>query len=63
MEPSRFEDSVEEWAKITPEQCMPLVSPYRWRLEAVIIPTKDFVQSIKYISVVLFSLCIPFYYT
>ncbi len=35
-EPSRFEDSVEEWAKITPEQCMQLVSPYRRRLEAVI---------------------------
>lgn len=27
---------VEEWAKITPEQCMRLVSPYRRRLEAVI---------------------------
>ncbi len=27
---------VEEWAKITPEQCMQLVSPYRRHLEAVI---------------------------
>ena len=27
---------VEEWAKITPEQCMRLVSPYIRRLEAVI---------------------------
>ncbi len=53
----RYEDCVEEWAKITPEQCMWLVSPYRWCLEAV-ITTKAFVQSIKYISVVqYFSLC------
>ncbi len=42
MKPSRlclsqlqFEDSVEECAKITPEQCMRLVSPYGRCLEAV----------------------------
>ena len=38
--PGNFQDlktvCVEEWAKITPEQCIRLVSPYRKRLEAVI---------------------------
>nr|XP_057911779.1 uncharacterized protein LOC131106588 [Doryrhamphus excisus] len=39
-DPRNLEDlkavCVDEWAKITPEQCIPLVSPYRRRLEAVI---------------------------
>lgn len=47
---------VEEWAKITSEQCMRLVSLYRRRLEAVITNQKDFVPSIKYISVSVFSI-------
>ena len=39
-DPRNLEDlkavCVDEWAKITPEQCIRLVSPYRRRLEAVI---------------------------
>ncbi len=37
---------VEEWAKITPDQCMRLVSPTGGILK-LSLPTKAFVQSIK----------------
>lgn len=50
---------MEEWAKIRPGQCMPLVLTYRTCLEAV-IATNACVQGVKYISVSVlkaFSLC------
>ncbi len=53
MEPSRFV-CVEEWDKITPEQCIRLVSLYRRPLEAV-ITNKGFLRSIKSISVSVFN--------
>ena len=54
---------VEQWATITPEQCMRLVSPSGGVLK-LSLPTKALIRSIKYISLIqYFFPVIPFYYT